>query len=226
MDNIIWNKYKLVLFDFDNTMYEPQKMVRYIVPGDLRHALYSFNERKARKALAGIDHNSQHDLQQQLCSFIARKLNKETAKVERWYLHSYLPMLVRILRRHYRPRPDMQRLIDHLEAHNINVGVLSDYPLVRQRLHAIGINVNSQRLWSTEEAGALKPNPRPIIEISRETDIPLDNILVIGDRPDTDGLAARNAGCDAIIVRTNKKNTDNFLTLTWSEIVGSAMKQL
>ena len=58
---------------------------------------------------------------------------------------------------------------------------------------------------SCEFAGALKPAPRPFSEIAQYWNLPVDKILVIGDRDDTDGNAARNAGMRFIQISDRKK---------------------
>lgn len=216
---IEWKKYKLVLFDFDNTMYEPKRLAPYIVMDDIIYSLYPFNERKVRKEIAGHDFGSADEFHRVLFERIATRLGKTPEKVSKWYFNRYMPTLKRILKRHFKARRNLQDVIDTLENKGVMVGVLSDYGCVKERLEAIGIHVNEQRLWSTEEAGAPKPCPRCIHEIAQQTGIRVEEILMIGDRPDTDGMIAYNAGCDAWLVKTKKNiNDKQFPASNWDDI--------
>jgi FMN phosphatase YigB (HAD superfamily) len=78
---------------------------------------------------------------------------------------------------------------------------LSDYGCVKERLEKLGLPVSLfDMVSSCEAAGALKPHPRPFLAIAEKWGIVPGNILVIGDRGDTDGEAAKNAGMQFVMV--------------------------
>lgn len=224
---IDWKKYKLVLFDFDNTMYEPKKMAPYVVISDVMYSLYPFNERKVRKEMAGQDFGCAEELYRFLFSRVAERLGKNPEKVRHWYFERYMPRVRRILKRYFSARRHLQDVIDTLESKGIKVGVLSDYSFVKERLEAIGIHVDESRLWSTELAGALKPCPRCIHEIAAQQGVAVEEILMIGDRPDTDGMIALNSGCDAWLVNTKKNANDSqFSSSDWDDIAHSVFEMV
>ena len=212
---IDFSKYKAVVFDFDGTLYEPAKLGLKIVFSDLRNALKAKRERKARKLLAGQDFASSSNFYKHFFAIVGEK-NRD------WYFNCYLPLMVHVLHTKFVARPSAQHLIDSLIAKGIRVGVLSDYPMVAERTEAIGLSIDKQSLWSTENMGALKPSARPFAEVAKIMGIETNEMLVIGDRPDTDGLGAQRAGADCIIVKTKENaSCTNFCVLDWNDIVAS-----
>jgi FMN phosphatase YigB (HAD superfamily) len=117
--------------------------------------------------------------------------------------------MVRILGKYYTLRPGVVELFDRLNAavESANslgssasdslrgIALYSDYPLLRERMEALGLRPGSAlRLYGPESFGAQKPSRRPFISIARDMGVNAGNILVIGDREDTDGAGAMNAG--------------------------------
>lgn len=212
---IDFDHYKAVIFDFDGTLYKPNKLGLKLVLSDLSNALKAKKERKARKALAGYDCGSASALYAKFFNILGER-NRD------WYFNRYLPLMVHVLEKRFKARPNAQLLIDKLQERGIKVGVLSDYPMVRERVSAIGLNIDNKNMWSTENMGALKPSARPFLEVAKHLDIAPNEMLMIGDRPDTDGLGAYNAGCDCVIVQTKKcTNSADFNIMNWDDIVSS-----
>ena len=207
--------YKAVVFDFDGTLYAPAKFGLTLVLADIQNALKAKKERKARKLLAGTDFGNSNSFYNKFFSILGEK-NRD------WYFNRYLPLIVAILEKKFTARPNAQQFIDKLKTKNIKVAVLSDYPMVSERVSAIGLCIDTKLMWSTENMGALKPSARPFIEVANKLGIKTSEMLIIGDRPDTDGLGARNAGCDCIIVETKKnKSYSDFNVMNWADIVQS-----
>ena len=208
-----FSKYKAVVFDFDGTLYAPAKLGLKIVFSDLRNHLKAKRERNARKVLAGQDFGSSSSFYKQFFAIVGEK-NRD------WYFNQYLPLMVHILQSKFVARIGAQHLIDGLIYKGMQVGVLSDYPMVAERTEAIGLNISKQNMWSTENMGALKPSPRPFIEVAHKLNVEPCEMLVIGDRPETDGVGAQSAGADCVIVKTKKNSScTTFNVLDWDEIV-------
>ena len=70
---------------------------------------------------------------------------------------------------------------------------------------------------SSESFGALKPAPRPFLEIAAKLNISPENILVIGDRNDTDGLGAESAKMKFIQTESHKTKGDKTV-ISWVEL--------
>ena len=74
--------------------------------------------------------------------------------------------------------------------------VVSDYP-ARKKLSALGVTDLFDAIVASGEPGgpvALKPDPRGYLLAAEQVGIPAAECLVIGDRDDADGEAARRAG--------------------------------
>lgn len=74
--------------------------------------------------------------------------------------------------------------------------VVSDYP-ARLKLRALGIDDLFDCVVANGEPGGpprMKPDPAGYLEAARQLGIPPDECLVVGDRDDADGEAARRAG--------------------------------
>lgn len=206
-----FSKYEAVIFDFDNTLYAPNHFVRDLILRDLFNIFKAKKDREARKQLIGKDFNNSQAFYEAFFSIVGEK-NRD------WYFNRYLPLMTKILKQKFNARPKAQELLDDLESKGIKVAVYSDYPMVRERCEAIGLKLDSNRLWCSESFGALKPAPRPFIEIAKKLGVEPSKVLVIGDRPDTDQAGAKAAGMDSVLVKT-KKNATEQEVLDWEEIV-------
>lgn len=205
------NRYKAVIFDFDCTLYAPNHLGRKLVFSDIFNILKARRERLARKELKGKDLNNSG-------AFYTEFFNRVGEDNRDWYFNHYLPLMVKLLKKGFTARPKAQELIDQLEANGIKVGVLSDYPMVMERCEAIGLKLNKNHLWCSESFGALKPAARPFLEIAKTFGVEPKDVVVIGDRIDTDYAGAKAAGMDCVLVKT-KKNALEADVLDWEEII-------
>lgn len=190
----------LFIFDFDNTLYDGRHYAIRLVFANLLHALHCKAERKVRKFLAGKDLSTADALRTQLTTHLAQATHTTQAKAQSWYENHYLPSMASILRKHYNSRPGAKELITRLLDSGKTVCVLSDYPNTAERLAAIGLTDPRIHSFSAEEMGALKPSPRPFLELSQKFNTIPEKSIVIGDRDDTDGAGARAASMNYIII--------------------------
>ena len=197
LDKLANGLYKLVIFDFDGTLYEPNKMAKSLVFGDLLNAFKAYKERKARKAMRGNDYGNSENF---YTEFFARIGNN----AKEWYFDKYMPLMVKILKTRFEARPHAQEIIDKLQNSGTKVVVLSDYTFVAERMAAIGLSLPQEQLFSTEDFGALKPVARPFLELASKYGIEPSNCLIVGDRPDTDLAGAKAAGMDGLVIKTKK----------------------
>ena len=194
-----------IIFDLDGTLYpmrwyfKPLMFVR-VLPCAMR--LPRFLE--VRETYAGVDFGSGDRLLAALSEEFAGREKLTSAEARTWIDRTFYPAFVAVMRFFRNSRPGLSELILTLRDRGIRLAVLSDYGRVAQRLENLHISPSLfDPVASCEEAGALKPNMRPFLEISRQWGIPPPHIVVVGDRPDTDGAAATSAGmrfvhvCDA-----------------------------
>lgn len=214
--HINFNKYKAVLFDFDCTLYAPCHLGVRIVFNDIPHMFVSKRERNVKKALVGKDFGNAEAFYKEFFRLLGEK-NRE------WYFNSHLPLMVRLLKK-IGSRPKAQAMIEHLQQKGLKVGVFSDYPMVKERCEAIGVNVDEKHMWCSEDFGCLKPAPRPFTEIAKQVDLDPSEILFVGDRADTDYEGATKAGMSCILVDLHDdKRTNGAPVFEWNDIVNEAL---
>lgn len=212
-------QYKLVLFDFDKTLYDGRHFALRLVLANLRHIMWCKAERSVRHSLAGSDMGSGDALSAEIAKRLSAKIGCTPAEAGKWYAESYLPSMPRILKK-FGARPGAIEVIGELLDAGVRVGVLSDYPQTRERLAAIGITDERIMCLSSEVSGALKPAPRPFLEAAREAMANPDEVLVVGDRADNDGGGSKAAGMDCVLIKGKKATgLDGFEALPWDDVV-------
>jgi HAD superfamily hydrolase (TIGR01549 family) len=183
------------IFDIDGTLYDSGRIHRRLFfagPWDVRLLLA---DRRTRKALIGVDYGDADAYYREFFARLSRAAHKSESFIREWYFNAFLPRMCRVLKKHYRPRPGCIELLEALTHNGIKFAVYSDYPLVAERLRALSLNVeSSDLLYGPEHFGAQKPAPRPFLAIAEAMGVTPRETLVIGDRDDTDGAGALNAG--------------------------------
>ena len=120
--------------------------------------------------------------------------------------------MVRILKKHYKPRPGAIELLSRFDTEVSSgkviprIAVYSDYPFLKERLDVLGFNPGkSILLYGPESFGAQKPATRPFTSIAKDLGAEPEEVLVIGDRDDTDGVGAFNAGMRFFCLETGRR---------------------
>jgi HAD superfamily hydrolase (TIGR01549 family) len=183
-----------LIFDFDGTLYDTAGLARRLILACPAEAFTLLAERKTRKALAGCDYGGPEAWYGEFFSRMSRLVNKPPEDLRAWYFDRYMPRMTEILRRHYRPRPGAAELFRALRAAALPFAVYSDYPRTAERLAALGLDAAGGKTYGPEHFGAQKPAARPFLSIAGDLGLPPEQILVIGDRNDTDGAGAAAAG--------------------------------
>jgi FMN phosphatase YigB (HAD superfamily) len=191
-----------LIFDFDGTLYDYTRLPLRLILDDPRDFFRIWAERKTRKAFAGCDYGSPEVYYEKYFSYLGALCHKDGKVLQDWYFTCYAPRMARVLRKYYTLRPGVKELFSRLNAalESVNgklrgIAAYSDYPLLRERMEALDLNPGPKlRLYSPESFGAQKPARRPFTCIARDMGVNAGNVLVIGDREDTDGAGALNAG--------------------------------
>lgn len=189
---------RAVIFDLDGTLYDSTSLARRIAAGEaLRFSLLKLAaERKCRHEIAGMHFESEDALYDALFSRMASRLPRcSKGKLRRWYFQGYLPRMVRVLGRHFRAREDAESVIKELRYAGVKVAVFSDYGAVREKLSAIGLSDKFfDVVADAPSLGGLKPCRESFEAVAGALGVPAADCLVVGDREDTDGGGAAEAG--------------------------------
>ena len=183
---------KAVIFDLDGTLYDKSGLARRLITSQLLQGRLGMlkREREVRKILRGKHFGNEDAFYD---AFFAQFDRPELAR--RWYFEEYMPDMVRILRKHYRTAPWVERSAMELRTNGVKVAVFSDYGFVREKLSAIGFNLAwADYLFDAPSLGGLKPCKESFERICQEMDMQPPECLMVGDREDTDGDGARSVG--------------------------------
>mgnify|MGYP002852017988 CR=1 FL=1 len=203
---------KGVIFDFDGTLYDMTCMPVDLVLNDIKNCLIMKADRKVRHNLKGKDFGSLEKLMDVYCSQVSDVTGVSKEKILEWYLNIYPKEMVSLLKKKYKAYEKAQEVFKTLSLSGIKFSVFSDYPMVRERMEAVGLKEIvplCHDFYYAGDFGSFKPAPRPFLEIAFSMGLSQNECLVVGDRDDTDGEGARLCGMSFIQIEKNKKAKAN-----------------
>ena len=207
-----------IIFDLDGTLYKMRWFIKPLLSIKVfPHCLRLPRFLKIREKFAGLDLLTRENLFEAICKEIALKENITSKEINSWIMESFYPGFVDVMKFQRSGRPGVNTFLCNLKNAGLQLGVLSDYDFVVPRLKNLKIDsTHFSVTTSCEASGALKPSPRPFLQIAQLWNILPENILVIGDRNDTDGVAAQNAGMPFLrICESNQGKSDSY---SWAQI--------
>ena len=199
---IAWDEIDLVVFDVDGTLYDQRRlrlaMLGLLLADALRtrslgtmRTLRTF--RRVRESLG--DAPAEAFMQEQYARTALRH-GTRAEEVERlateWLERKPLPMLAACR------YPHVDSLFAALLRSGRQVAVFSDYP-ASAKLEALGLHVDHVVCATDPHIGRLKPDPAGLVAIMRACGAGPRQTLMVGDRADRDGEAARRVGAHALI---------------------------
>lgn len=218
-----------VIFDFDGTLYDNHGLAANFIKNDIFESIKMLAERKTHKILKGIYLDSYEEFYKEYIKQLTicrhkKTVEKNLQKISDWYKNVFLKVLVKIIGEKYKSRENVNLLFEKLKNQNIKIAVLSDYEAVPERMNALNISSeNVDLIYGAAQLGGLKPAPQIFLKIAEQLKINPENILVVGDREDTDGQGARNAGMKFVQIQTIKNTKSPAPTpashpfLSWSD---------
>lgn len=197
------DKVEALIFDLDGTLFDSKHIALRLILSRPPDAFLMWAERRVRKLFAGRVYDSAEAYFGAFFGELSKRTRRPASFARSWYFETYVPLLVHILRKHYHPRPGAAELLaalnsgDNRRGRKIPFAIYSDYPMTAERLRALGLEPGPLgRLYGPEDFGAQKPAAAPFLRIAGDLGCPPQNILVAGDRDDTDGAGAAAAGMD------------------------------
>ena len=207
-----------IIFDLDGTLYRMRWYLRPILiwnlfPNSLRLPRFL----KIRGSFSGLEMHSGKKLMDAICDKLAEAEKCSTIEIRKWILEKFYPSFVSSMRYFSNSRPAINETLAHIKKNGYKLAVLSDYSQVYERLKLLNIEPSYfDSFSSSESSGALKPSSRPFLEIAEKWNLTPEKILVIGDRDDTDGEAARGAEMQFLQISDSKAKQNK--SMEWDEI--------
>lgn len=182
----------VVVLDLDGTIYRKPRIGLYMFAKQWRHLPLLIAERRWRKA--------------QRQALVTGGVMPPRPVPELWYRTSYLPSMVDVIAKHYKPALWLQPLMDECKQREIPVVILSDYEVVTEKLRVLGLQPEAfDAILASGDFGTIKPDPKLgeilAAHISKNAAVNWQQVLFIGDRQDTDGLLAQALGAQFILVQ-------------------------
>lgn len=197
-----WSTLKLVVFDVDGTLYDQRALRRRMLADLIEHTLAARSlaalrvlriYRALREAVGEEEIDGFGDI---LLERTARKARLDqvavTAIVDEW-LHRRPLSYLRACR-----YPNVKELFVALKENGKRIGIFSDYP-ARDKLDVMGLEADFIICAADTDVGILKPHPRGLEVLLASAGAAPWETLMIGDRVDRDGEAARRANVRALI---------------------------
>jgi HAD superfamily hydrolase (TIGR01549 family) len=194
---IDWERIRLVVFDVDGTLYNLSRL-RLLMGRDLLlHAARSLSLETAdvvggyRRIREQFGERETSDLEDALVeeTALATKCSPPRIRtiVEEWIERRPLRYLARCR------YPGIEELFAGLRRSGKIIGIFSDYP-ARAKLSALGLYADHIVCATDGSIGVLKPHPRGLSALIDAAGATARETVLIGDRADRDGLAARRIG--------------------------------
>jgi FMN phosphatase YigB (HAD superfamily) len=209
-----------VIFDLDGTLYDmswymkPLFFLR-LFPASIRLPRFLH----IRETFAGKDLTSRQCLIETLSGELSKTEGVSPDQARKWIEGPFYASFVAIMPFLRFSRPGIIPLLSSLRDKGLRLGVLSDYDCVKERLEKLSVPPSLfDTVASSEAFGALKPNGRPYSAIAQEWGIAPRNILVVGDRADTDGAAAAALGMQFLLIENSPRKRRPGKGLCWKEL--------
>jgi putative hydrolase of the HAD superfamily len=198
-----WGSIRLVAFDVDGTLYDQRGlrlcMLREMVIAAVQQRRVDFIKilRIYRHLREELGERMEEDFERQLVAQVAARVGCTEERVRTTALEWLEQRPLRHLAR-YR-FPHLQELFQGLRRRGKTIGVLSDYP-ARDKLTSLGLAADLIVSAGDEGVRVLKPHPRGLQALMARAGATPEQTILIGDRPERDGEAARAANAHCLIL--------------------------
>ena len=203
------------MFDVDGTLYDQRKM-RWLMLLDLigdatlkMNLQIIFILKHYRRLRESMADQEVENFELPLIALTAKVAgcSEETvrAAIELWIFKKPIRYLSKCM---YSGLP---QLFDQLKRSGKIIGVLSDYP-ADEKLLAMGLSADFIVCASDPNIAILKPHPRGLIKLLQMAKVNPNQAVLIGDRPERDGLVAQRIGVRPLIF--SRKTISEWKTIS------------
>lgn len=219
--------YKAVIFDLDGTLYYQKpfriRMALYLAahmithPSSIKDVLLIKKYREVRENWEELegdsfhkgDKNSDKDLDSRQYEYVAEVKGVSPERVRGAVSFFMLEAPLKLLPA-YRDEM-MSSLMDKLRENGVKVVIYSDYP-VKEKLNALGMKADVCFTSADEAIGCMKPDPKGIRVILKMLGLMPQEAVMIGDRYEKDGIAAKENQVDYVIVSASPKKRKEVMS--------------
>lgn len=186
-------KTKGVIFDLDGTLYDNSALPAKLILYNIFHLRMLYSERIEHLHMSGRYYGPDRPFDE-LLKRISMKTGYGLYQVKKWYLKTYMPSQVKALRKYHHSKPWVLPLLKELKSKGIKLACFSEYICVGEKLSALGIDpALFDVVTDASSAGGLKPCRRSFEAVANAMGLAPSEIIVVGDREDTDGAGAEAA---------------------------------
>ena len=213
--------YKAVIFDLDGTLYYQKpfriRMAAFLLkhllchPSSFKELLIIRTYRKVRENWEQYENEEQNfqdtDLDTRQYLYVAQQYKTSAQKVKD-IIHFYMLEAPLKLLLPYRD-DKLADIIRQLKSDGRKIIIYSDYP-VKDKLQALQIEADMFFTSADAEIGCMKPDPKGLEVIRKATGYDAQDMIMIGDRYEKDGIAAISNDIDYVILDSNQKKREAF----------------
>ncbi len=192
---------KAVIFDLDGTLYDNSKLARRLIFHSLGRMRMLYAERMSRLHMSGRFFGRKGAVYEQLFKRISLMTGVSEEKASAWYWETFMPLQVKMLKKHFHRKPWVDKTLSELREKGIKLACFSEYSFIREKLKALDINPDLfDLLIDAPTAGGCKPCRKAFMYVAAKLDTYPADILMVGDREDTDGAGAESANMQFLLV--------------------------
>jgi FMN phosphatase YigB (HAD superfamily) len=197
----VLNGVQTVVLDLDGTLYDKTGLARRMVRRLWWCLPLLAAERLARKNMHYVQYASQEEFFGAFFRYMSRGHWWGVNVAATWYHTTYMPTMIRLIRRYHSPRPEVMALVEEAKAKGLQLAIYSDYGCVIEKLEALGIDPSLFDLMvSAPELGALKPSEPCARRVMELLNAKPETTLFVGDREDKDGASAKAVGARFLLI--------------------------
>ena len=188
------NPIRAVCFDLDGTLYDLKKQQRKLWKSILRHPIVLHHWQRETAAMRGVRSDSIHrEIAEAVAKKTGRTADSAESIIQKAIFEDYPAT--------FKPSdiiPGLPEIFSHLDRHRIPRAVVSDHP-TDDKLRGLQILEGWVTRIDCSALGALKPLPDGLQEVARLLNCSTEELVLVGDREDTDGEMATAAGATCLI---------------------------